>query len=61
MRNDTAYAVRDRLLQDGILTLQGKFYHLHPDNIDRFLGISYIDLRKGRSSDALFTYLRGVA
>jgi hypothetical protein len=61
MRDDTAYAVRDRLLRDGVLSLQGKFYHLHPEKIDQYLGVSYIDLRKGRSSEALFSYLRGIA
>lgn len=60
LRNDIGRAVLRQLLADGILSLAGQIYYLHPDAIDNHLEISWLDLRKGRSSDKLLQYLRQV-
>jgi hypothetical protein len=60
LRNETGWAILRQLVQDGILTPSGKFYFLQPENVDRHLGVSYIDLRKGRTSDKLLQYLKAV-
>ena len=53
-------AILDRLLRDGILTLDGAFYFLNPKNVDRHLGVSWDALRKGHSSEKLRQYLRAI-
>jgi hypothetical protein len=58
--NDTGWAILRRCLKDGILTLEGSFYFLQPENVDKHLGISWPDLRKGRTSPKLEEYLRSV-
>ena len=58
--NDTGWAILDRLVKDGILTLSGNFYFLQPDNVNAHLGISWEDLRKGRSSAKLLQYLGSI-
>ena len=50
-------AILDRLLIDGILTLDGSFYFLDPANLDKHLGISWDSLKKGRTSEKLLQYL----
>jgi hypothetical protein len=61
LRNDMGRAVLRRLLADGILTASGKFYYLQPDGIDKYLGISWLDLRRGRICSTLVQYLRSIA
>lgn len=58
--NDIGQAVLRQLLKDGILTLEGAFYFMHPENVDTHLGVSWQDLKKGRISDKLVQYLRVV-
>jgi hypothetical protein len=58
--NDTGWAILDRLKKDGILTLSGNFYFLQPENVNAHLGISWEDLRKGRTSAKLLEYLGSV-
>lgn len=60
LRNDLGRAILRRLLQDEILTLKGSHYFLQPDKVDKHLGISYIDLRKGLTSSRLEQYLQSV-
>ena len=60
IQNETGQMILDRLLQDGILQLKGKFYHLKPDAVNAFLGISWLDLRKGETNDKLIGYLRAI-
>jgi hypothetical protein len=50
-------ALLRRLIDDGILVLRGNFYHLVPERSDQHTGISWMQLRRGRSSDRLRTYL----
>jgi hypothetical protein len=54
-------AVLKQLLQDQILYLQGNFYFLRPQKIDEFLGVTWVDLRKGRTSPKLLHYLREIS
>jgi len=58
--NDTGWDVLERLKSDGILTLSGNFYFLQPESVHEHLGISYADLRKGRTSERLLQYLRSI-
>jgi hypothetical protein len=60
LRNNIGYALLQRLLSDKILTMEGNFYYLRPEGIDRHLGITWIDLRMGKTSDKLIQYLRSV-
>ncbi len=50
-------ALLSRLVNDGILVLRGNFYHLVPQQADQHTGISWLELRRGRSSKRLKTYL----
>lgn len=61
LQDDTGRAVLRQLLADGILTLSGSFYTLHPDGIDRHLGVSWHDMRRGRMGDRLLPYLRMIS
>jgi len=60
LRNDLGWIILDRLLKDGILTRDGSFYFLQPESVDKHLGISYIDLRKGLTSPRLKQYLQSI-
>jgi hypothetical protein len=50
-------ALLQRIINDGILNLRGKFYHLVPAQADARTGISWTELRRGRSSERLRQYL----
>ena len=58
--NPVGRAVLRALLRDGILRLSGSHYFLEPAEVDRYLGVSYLDLRKGRGSAKLLQYLWAV-
>ena len=60
LRNETGRAILRQLAQDGILTSAGQFYFLQLEKVDRYLGVSWLDLRKGRSSARLLQYLRTI-
>lgn len=60
LRNELGQIILDRLLKDGILTRDGSFYFLQPENVDKHLGVSYIDLRKGLTSARLKQYLQSI-
>jgi hypothetical protein len=61
LRNELGWAILGRLLQDQVLSLSGRLYYLQPDNVDRFLGVSYDDLRKGRSSERMLQYMQSIS
>jgi hypothetical protein len=50
-------ALLRQLVADDVLVLRGNFYHLVPERSDQHTGISWMELRRGRSSDRLKTYL----
>lgn len=60
LRNPMGEAILQRLLRDGILTCDGNFYFLQPEKVDIHLGVSWIDLRKGGTSERLEQYLRAI-
>lgn len=60
LHSDTGYAILKQLLKDEILTLSGSFYFLNPEGIDKHLGISWLDLRKGHTCDTLVQYLKSI-
>jgi hypothetical protein len=49
-----------RLLKDGILSLSGDFYYLERAEIDKQLGVSWLDLKKDHMSPKLLEYLRSI-
>lgn len=57
LRNDMGRAILARLISDEILTLEGEFYILHQEEVSEHLGITWLDLRKGRTTDQLLAYL----
>ena len=59
--NDVGRAILKKLCADQILILEGNFYFLQPENVDRHLGVSWIDLQRGRTSQRLVNYLRSIA
>ena len=58
--NSIGQAVLSRLLEDGVLILKDPMYFIQTDQVDRFLGISWTNLRKGDTSDKLLQYLRAI-
>ncbi len=58
--NPIGRAVLARLVQDGVLRIQGPHYFLQPERVDTHLGISWPDLRKGTTTDKLLHYLRSI-
>lgn len=58
--NDLGWEILQRCISDDIITLRGNLYFLNPENVDKWLGISWLDLRKGRTSKKLEEYLRSV-
>ena len=60
LRNDTGRKILKRLLSDGVLQLKEKFYFLIPDAVDKFLGVSWLDLRRGQTDPKLIQYLQSI-
>lgn len=60
LHDDTGHAVLRQLLNDGILSLSNKFYTLHPEGIDNYLGVSWQDLRRGHTGEKMMQYLREI-
>jgi hypothetical protein len=58
LKNDLGRAILRRLVRDGIVKLEGKFYHLSPERLNEKLGVSWQDLRKGLVPSRLEGYLR---
>jgi hypothetical protein len=53
-------AVLGRLIQDGVLSLQGEMYYLNPEKLSAHAGVSWQDLRKGMIPSAVSAYLRTI-
>lgn len=58
LRNDVGKAILKQLLADDILSESESFYCLDPEMINKHLGISWQDLRRGMPSEKLLNYLR---
>lgn len=60
LKGSVGQAVLGRLIQDGILSLQGEMYYLNPEQLNAHAGVSWQDLRKGMMPDAVSSYLRAI-
>ena len=58
--NPIGEAVLNRLLADRVLILKDPMYFIQTDQVDKFLGISWPELRMGITSEKLLTYLRSI-
>jgi hypothetical protein len=58
--NKTGQAILGRLLADQVLRLENSFYFLDPKQVDKHLGITWLDLQKGQTSERLIQYLASI-
>ena len=58
VKNEVGRALLSRLLDDGIIKLEGKFYHWVSDRADAVLKVSWDDLRLRRVTPELKAYLK---
>ncbi len=52
--------ILQRLLADKVLFIDGKFYRIDPDALNKHLGTTWQDLRRGLTPEALLDYLRSI-
>lgn len=57
LKNAAGSALLATLVHDGIFRIEGNFYHYQPDVASGVLGVTWQQLRRGASSDALGGYL----
>lgn len=60
LKNPLGRAVLSSLVGNNILELKGQMYHLNLDAVNRRLGVSWMDLRKGIIPESLLSFLRGI-
>ena len=60
LKNATGEAVLRRLITDGVLTPEGIHYFINPDIMSQKLGISWVDLRRGMTTEKLDRYLYSI-
>jgi hypothetical protein len=60
LKNEVGWAVLGRLMQDKVLSLDGNWYYLNPAALNEHLGLTWVDLRKGRMPQKLMDYLKTV-
>jgi hypothetical protein len=58
--NEIGQAVLSKLLSDGVLWMKDSHYFLNPHQVDKHLGITWLDLQKGNTTDRLTQYLRSI-
>lgn len=58
--NDVGRPVLQRLINDGVLVAEGKFFFLNPENVDKFLGVSWTRLKEGDVNQKLVDYLQSI-
>ena len=59
--NPIGSAVLNQLVSDGVLILKDPLYFIQAEQVDKFLGISWPELRKGVTSEKLLQYLRAIS
>jgi hypothetical protein len=59
-KGDLGVALRERLLADKVLTLEGEMYFLEPNVLGNKVGISFYDLKLKHYSEQSRAYLQGV-
>ncbi len=57
LRGPLGQVLLEKLVQDGIMFLKGRFYHWSPEHADQLLRISWLNLRRGGASTELTAYL----
>jgi hypothetical protein len=60
LKNHIGRAVLNRLVRDQVLSLKGSMYHLNPDGVNRNLGVTWPELRKGQMPESVLNYLRAI-
>jgi hypothetical protein len=60
LKNDIGRSVLQRLLEDKVLHLDGKFYRLNPEGLNKHLGMSWENFRRGEASEDMLDYLRSI-
>lgn len=58
--NAIGSAVLQRLVSDGVLYLDDPLYFLDPERVDKYLGISWPELRRGETNAKLLDYLASI-
>jgi hypothetical protein len=58
--NPIGEAILNRLLSDQVLSLKGSHYFLDPKQVDKHLGITWLDLQKGQTTEKLIQYLASI-
>ena len=58
--NESGAALLEKLLKDGILRKEGRFYFIEPDNLNTYLGVNWTDLRNGTVNEKLAAYLKDI-
>lgn len=58
--NRIGQAILGRLLADQVLRLENSFYFLDPKQVDRHLGITWLNLQKGQTTERLIQYLASI-
>ena len=53
-------AIRERLMRDGILSIEGEMYFLDPDKLGSVVGTKYQDLKMKRFSDEARNYVSSI-
>ena len=61
LKNNVGRIVLNRLVSDGILTLQDSFYYLDPERLSHNVGVSWHDLRKGMIPASLEGYIKSIS
>ncbi len=57
LKNTTGEAVLRKLIADGVLILEGSHYFIDPEKLSQKIGISWVNFRKGKTSEKLDEYL----
>ena len=60
-KGDVGLAVRERLIKDGILSLEGEMYFLDPNALGKIVGATYQDLNLRRFNDQVHKYVSSIA
>jgi len=58
--NEMGRKLLQRLLADKVLSIDGIFYRVDPDALNKQLGTTWQDLRRGQTSEELLDYLRSI-
>ena len=60
LRNQIGRNILNRLLEDGILTIFNDRYFLQPEQVNKYLAVTWPELRSGVMPSKLIEYLRSI-